>query len=123
MCTLLYSSKCHQGLSGQAHSGEFAEGMLSKLVRNKAKKTGSVTVEEMEKHYLLVKVGPRGKCVGVQKIPKNLAHRMRQQLTRLLTADRICIAYVEWERNRVNTVTNFEAAGDSEIFTLTNATP
>ena len=30
MCTLLYNSKWHQDLPGQAHSEEFGEGMLSK---------------------------------------------------------------------------------------------
>ena len=54
MCTLLYNSKWHQDLPGQAHSEEFGEGMLSKLVRDKARKTGSVTVEEVENHYLLL---------------------------------------------------------------------
>ena len=38
MCTLLYNSKWHQDLPGQAHSEEFGEGMLSKLVRDMAKK-------------------------------------------------------------------------------------
>ena len=47
MCTLLYNSKWHQDLPGQAHSGEFEEGMLSKLVRDKARNRGSVTVEEV----------------------------------------------------------------------------
>ena len=42
MCTVLYSSKWHQDLQGQAHSEEFGEGMLSRLVRDKAKSTGSV---------------------------------------------------------------------------------
>ena len=69
--------------------------MLSKLLRDKAKNIGSVTVEEVEKHYLLLKVGPGGKHVGVQNVPQNLVHRMRQQLTRLLATDRICMAYVE----------------------------
>ena len=36
MCTLLYNSKWHQDLAGQAHSEEFGEGMLSKLVWDKA---------------------------------------------------------------------------------------
>ena len=78
MCTLLYNSKWHQDLPGQAHSEEFGEGMLSKLVRYKAKKTGSVTVEEVENHYLLLKVGPGGKRLGVQNVPKNLVHKKRQ---------------------------------------------
>ena len=76
ICTLLYNSKWHQNLGGQAHSEEFGEGMLSKLVRDKARNTGSVTVEEVENHYLLLKVGPGGKRVGVQNGPKNLVHRM-----------------------------------------------
>ena len=46
--------------------------MLSKLVREEAKNTGSVTVEEVENHYLLLQVGPGGKRVGVQNVPKNL---------------------------------------------------
>ena len=39
--------------------------MLSVLVRDKAKNTGSVTIEEVENYYLLLKVGPGGKRVGV----------------------------------------------------------
>ena len=104
MCTLLYNSKWHQDLPGQAHSEEFGEGMLSKLVRDKARNTGSVTVEEVENHYLLLKVGPGGKRVGLQNVPKNLVHSMRQRLTRFLATDRICMAYVEWESARVSTV-------------------
>ena len=50
MCTLLYNSKWHQDLPGQAHSEEFGEGIFSKLVRDKERNTGSVTVEEVEKH-------------------------------------------------------------------------
>ena len=60
MCTLLYNSKWHQDLPGQAQSEEFGEGMLSKLVRDKARNTGSITIEEVENHYLLLKVGPGG---------------------------------------------------------------
>ena len=82
MCTLLHNSKLHQDLPGRAHSEEFGEGMLSKLVRDKVRNTGSVTVEEVENHYLLLKVGPGGKHVGVQNVPKNLVHRMRQRLTK-----------------------------------------
>ena len=104
MCTLLYNSKWHQDLPSQAHSEEFGEGMLSKLVRDKARNTSSVTVEEMESNYLLLKVGPGRKHVGVQNVPKNLVHRMRQRLTRFLATDQICMAYVEWESNRVSTV-------------------
>ena len=47
-------------------------------VRDKGKKTGPVTVEEVENHHLLLKVRPGGKHVGVQKAPQNLVHRMRQ---------------------------------------------
>ena len=104
MCTLLYNSKWHKDLPGQAHSEEFGEGMLSKVVRDKARNTGSVAVEEMENRYLLLKVGPGGKRVGVQNVPKNLVHRMRQRLTRFFATDRICMAYVEWESDRVSTV-------------------
>ena len=104
MCTLVYNSKWHQDLPGQAHSEEFGEGMLSRLVRDKARNTGSVTVEEVENHYLLLKVGPGGKCVGVQNVLKNLVHRMRQRLKRFLVTDRIGMAYVEWESDRVSTV-------------------
>ena len=39
MCTLLYNSTWHQDLPGQARSEEFGEGMLSKLVRDKARNT------------------------------------------------------------------------------------
>ena len=53
MCTLLYSSKWHQDLPGQAHSEGFGEGILSKLVRDKPTNTGSVTIEEVENHYLI----------------------------------------------------------------------
>ena len=104
MCTLLYNSKWHQDLPGQAHSEEFEEGMLSKLVRDKGRITGCVTVEEVENHYLLLKVGPGGKHVGVQNVSKNLVHRIRQRLTRPLATERICMAYVEWESDRVSTV-------------------
>ena len=69
MCTLLYNSRWHQDLPGQAHSEEFGAGMLSKLVRDKAKSTGSVTVEEVENNYLLLKIDPGGKRVGVQNVP------------------------------------------------------
>ena len=65
MCTLLYSNKWHQDLPRQAHSEEFCEGMLSNLVRDKAKNDGSVAVEEVENNYLLLQVGPGGKRVGV----------------------------------------------------------
>ena len=104
MCTLLYNSTWHQDLPGQVHSEEFGEGMLSKLVRDKANNTGSVTVEEVENHYSLLKVGPGGKRVGVQNIPRNLVHRMRQRLTRFLATNPICMAYVECESDRVSTV-------------------
>ena len=60
MCTLLYSSKWHQDLPSQAHSEESGEGMLSKLVRDQAKTTGSVPAEEVEKtitcYYKLAQV-------------------------------------------------------------------
>ena len=52
VCTLLYSSKWHQDLPGQARSEDFGEGMFNKLVRDKAKNTGSVTVEEVKKPLL-----------------------------------------------------------------------
>ena len=55
--------------------------MLSKQVRDKAKNTASVTVEEVENHYLLLQVGPDGKRMGVQSVPRKLVHRMRQRLT------------------------------------------
>ena len=104
MCTLLYNSKWHQDLPDHAHSEEFGEGMLSKLVRDKARNTGSVTVEEAENHYLLLKVGPGGKCVGVQNVPENPVHRMRQRLTRLLATDHISMAYGESASDRFTTV-------------------
>ena len=63
-------------------------------MRDKVKNTSSVSVEEMENHYLLLKVGPGGKRVGVQNVSKNLVHRMRQRLTRFWAADRVCMAYV-----------------------------
>ena len=88
MCTLLYSSKWHQDLHGQAHSEEFVEGMLSKLVRD----TGH--------HYLLLQVARGGTRVGGQNVPKNL----RQQRTRFSATDRFLIATVEWEFNRVSSV-------------------
>ena len=94
MCTLLYDSKWYQDLPCQTHSEVFGEGMVNKLVRDKTKKTGSITVEEAKNHYLLLKVAPSGIRVGVQNVPKDLVHRMRQRLTRFLTADRICMAYV-----------------------------
>ena len=58
----------------------------------------------MENYYLLLKVGPGGKHVGVENVSKNLVHRMRQRLTRFLATDRICMAYAEWELNKVSTV-------------------
>ena len=58
MCTLLYKSKWHHDLHGQALSEEFGEGIVRRLVRDKAKNTGSVTAEQVENHYLLLKVGP-----------------------------------------------------------------
>ena len=72
--------------------------MLSKLVRDKARNTGSVTVEEVENHYLLLKVGPGGKHVGMQNVPKNLVHRMRQRLTGLLRQTRF--AWPMWNGSR-----------------------
>ena len=104
MCTLLYIIKWHQDLPGQAHSEESGEGILSKLVHDKARNTGSVTAEEVENHYLLLNVGPAGKHVGVQNVPKNLVHRMRQRLKPFLATDRICMAYVGWQSDRVSTV-------------------
>ena len=106
MCTLLYNSKWQRDLPGHAHSEEFGEGRMSKLVRDKAKNTGSYTVDEVENHYLLLNVGPRGKRVGVQNVPQNLLHRMRQRLTRFLATDRICMAYVEGESDRVSNVSS-----------------
>ena len=44
MCTLLYNSKWHQDLPGQASPGEFGEGMLNRMVRDKAEDTASVNV-------------------------------------------------------------------------------
>ena len=122
MCTPLYNSKWHQDLPGQAHSEEFGEGMLSKLVRDKARNTGSVTVEEVGNHYLLLKVGTGGKRVGLQNVPKNLVHRMRQGLTRLLGTDRICMAYVQ-RFGQSQHRCNFVAAEVTEISTLTYTTP
>ena len=66
--------------------------MSSKPVRDKAKNTGYVTAEEVENHHLLLQVGPSGKHMGVQNVPKNLVQRMRQPLTRVLAVDRIFIA-------------------------------
>ena len=104
MCTLLHNSKWHQDVPGQAHSDEFGQGILSKLVRDKAKNTGLFTVAEVEHHYLLLKVGSGGTRVGVQNFSKNLVHRMRQQLTRFLLTDRSCMAYLEREPHRVGIV-------------------
>ena len=70
---------------------------------DKAKQRGSVSVEEVVNHYLLLQVGLGSKHVGVQNVPKNLVHRMRQRLTRFLAWDSICMAYVEWELDRVST--------------------
>ena len=78
--------------------------MLSKLVRDKAKNTGSVTVEEVESHCLLLQGGPGGKHMGVQNVPKILVQRMQKRLTRFLAADRICMAYGEWDPDRISTV-------------------
>ena len=76
MCTLLYSTQWHQDLPGEAHSEEFSEEILSKLVRDKARNAGSVTVEAVENDYLLLQVGPGGKRVGVENVSKNLVHKM-----------------------------------------------
>ena len=65
MCTLLYTSKWHQDVPDQAHSEELGEGMLSKLVRDRAKNTVCGA------HYLILQFGPGGKYVGVQSVPKN----------------------------------------------------
>ena len=73
-------------------------------MRDKAKNTDSATVEELENHCLLLQVGPSGKHVGVQNVPKNLVQRMQQRLTRFLAADCICMAYVEWEPDRVSSI-------------------
>ena len=104
MCILLYNSIWHQDLPGRAHSDQFGDGMLSKVVRDKAKNTSSITVEEVRNHYQVLKVGPGGKRVGVENVPQKLVHRMRQRLARFLPTDRICMAYVEWEPDRVSTV-------------------
>ena len=96
MCTLLYNSKLHQDLPGKAHSEEIGEGMLSKLVRDKAKNTGSVTVQEVKNHSLLLNVDPGVKRVGEQNVPQTLVHRMRRRLKRFLATDQICVAYLEW---------------------------
>ena len=53
MCTLLYTSKWHQDVPDQAHSEELGEGMLSKLVRDRAKNTVCGT------HYLILQFGPK----------------------------------------------------------------
>ena len=71
--------------------------MSSRLVRNKAKNTGSYTVEQVEKHYWFLQVGPGGRRVGVQNVFIIVVHRMRQRLARFLPADRICMTHVEWE--------------------------
>ena len=44
--------------------------------------------------------------MGVQKVPKNLVQRVGQRLARFWSADHICMAYVEWEPDRVSTVAN-----------------
>ena len=99
MCTVLYNSKWHQDLPGQAQSQEFGDGMSSKVVRDKAQKTGSFTSQEMENHNLLLQVGPGNRRVGVQNLPKDLVHKMRQRLMRFLASDRICMAFLDSERN------------------------
>ena len=80
------------------------EGMLSNLVRDNAKNTSLVNVEELDNHYLLLQVGPGGKRVGVQNVTKNLVQRMRQGLPRFLAADGICMAYLECEPDCVSAV-------------------
>ena len=105
MCRLLYSSTYHQELPVEEHSEEFAEAMLSRLVPDKAKNTGSVTVEEVASHYFLLQVGQVSKKgVGVQNVPQNPVQRLRQRLTRFLAPDHICMAYVETKPDRVSTV-------------------
>ena len=97
--------------------------MLSKLARDKAKNTGSVTVEEVENHYLLLKVGPGGKCAVVQNVPENLVHRMPQRLTRLLATVRICMAFVKWESDQVSTVATSWPRRLPRFQMLPNTTP
>ena len=77
--------------------------MFCKLVLDKAENNGSVTVEEVKNDYLVLQVWPGGKHLGVQSGTKNLVQRMGQRLTRLWAADRICMAYVEREPDRVTT--------------------
>ena len=50
LCTWLYSSNWRRELPRQGHSEGFIEGMFSNPVRDKAKNSGSVTVEEVENH-------------------------------------------------------------------------
>ena len=79
--------------------------ILLQFAKDTAKKsTGDVTVEEVENDYLLLQAGPGFKRWGVQNGPKSLVHSMRQRLTRFLAADRIGMAYKEWEPDHVSTV-------------------
>ena len=65
MCTLLYNSKWHQDLPGQAHSEEFGEGMLSELVRDKARNRVLLLLRRWKTntcYYRLVQVANEGGC-------------------------------------------------------------
>ena len=119
MCTLLYSSKWHQDVPGQAHSEDFGEGMSSKLVHKRAKNTGSVTVEEVENHYLLPQVGPGGKRVGVQNAPKNLATTTNKIFRSRPDLHGLRGMGAQLRQHRCN----FVAEEVTEISTRTNTTP
>ena len=99
MCTVPYNSKWHQDLPGQAQPQDFGDRMLSNVVRDRAKNTGFFPFPEMENHNLLLQVGPGGRRVGVQNLPKNLVQKMPQRLMGFLVSDRICMAYFKSERN------------------------
>ena len=65
MCTLLYSSKWHEELPGQAHSEEFGERMLSKLVPDKPKTPVLLLLRRWETitcYYELVQVANAWVC-------------------------------------------------------------
>ena len=53
MCTLLYSSKWHQDLPGQAHLEEFGEGMLSKLMCDKRKTPDPLLLRRWKTNFLI----------------------------------------------------------------------
>ena len=123
MCTLLYNRKWHQDLPGQAHSGEFGEGMLSKLERDKAGKHRFCYCWGGGKRLLVTESWSGGKRVGVRNVPKEPGTQ-DATMTDTMFGDRpdlhgLCGMGVRPSQHHCNVL----AAEVTEIFTLTNTTP